>query len=86
MTSGLVSSIKRFDQRSLLLTALIEHDADDHGHDADDADHTADADAAYDHDADAAYDHYVAADTEAYDADADTYDHDADDLRLNRAV
>ena len=30
----------------MLLTALIEHDADDHDHDADD---TADADAAYDH-------------------------------------
>ena len=41
MTSG---SIERFDQRSLLLTALIEHDADDH-------DHYADADA-YDADSD----------------------------------
>ena len=41
MTSG---SIERFDQRSLLLTALIEHDADD-------ADHAADADS-YDHDSD----------------------------------
>ena len=38
MTSG---SIERFDQRSLLLTALIEHDADDadsYDHDSDDLD------------------------------------------------
>ena len=57
----------------MLLTALIEHDADDHDHDADD---TADADAAYDHHVDA-------------NDDADPSDHDADDLGLgefNQAV
>ena len=51
----------------MLLTALIEHDADDHDHDADD---TADADAAYDHHVDAS-------------DDADPSDHDADDPKGN---